>query len=178
MPDIDDDLYEKIHTQGLAGKFDPALVGEWRSGNMRYLYDDEGYAFVGTVAASCTLEDGGSTLNYSGTRYDRISGDASSVAGHWRSDADGEDWILFDDGRYVSFSDDFWIAVFGSFGFANDVLTNLECRARIETSDDQMIAYVIWGYVSRAQYQIQDNTLTITDESGGVTMLTRYEKSE
>ena len=154
---------------------DPALIGEWRNNRFRQFYSEDGYRFDGDIACPISITNGGNNLHY-GSDYYRMPGTPNSgtIVGDWRSDEQEETKHFHHDGSTLVHFDNESLAYFGTYSTNGNFISNLECRSGYETSGNEIILRFFDSTTARYTYSINQNTLSLTDQDGKVTIWTKW----
>ncbi len=141
---------------------DPALIGEWKSGNDYHRFEADSAHFYGTHDIPYWLENSGSTLNINNiTYYQRVSSEEDGIVGHWRDDPNGEEVYYREDGRSISLFDNEKGIYTGTFSYTSSHMTTYSFRSVVETDSGSMTYHLPFQLPVSAPYSISGNELTI-----------------
>lgn len=149
---------------------DPALEGEWMGSvknNHRFVFNSDSTFYFGTVDIPYYLEDSGNTLNINNTSYySRQTGNTSSIVGHWRDDANGEEIFYRTDGRYILIFDNDKFVYYGNYNINQGLLTSYEYRSLYETNANQITFHYLNSLpTATVNYSISANLLTMARDT-------------
>ncbi|MEM7241322.1 MAG: hypothetical protein AAF429_03965 [Pseudomonadota bacterium] len=142
--------------------FDGRFVHIWDSGNRKYEFKEDGSYFV-LESLAYSLSNNGMRLDWGPMQFDRISGNANEVVGHWLSIAGDEDVVLRADGTYTwHFAGSFPDAL-GTWAISNGKIESAELRANCTINGTEIVFDAVYSgtYTGDFAFSDQDKTLTI-----------------
>ena len=160
------DFLSSAATTGL----DPKLVGTWTAQGRTYEIRADGSYFV-REALAYALSPDGQRLDWGPMVFDRLSGDAAGVAGHWITPAQDEDVLMRADGTYVWHIANSFPDALGEWAVATGKIESAELRATISTSGSDISFDAVFGGTSTGSYALTNADQTLTVELGGVSVI-------
>ena len=143
------------------------LIGRWSVGVDVYEIKSDNRYYVLSGDIPIELTDGGATLLHGGTRYNRVSGNASEFYGVWSLESDPtEEWTLRADNSYTYHFSNF--VYVGFFDISGAIMNSGEMRAVLSEDNGTLTFSPPYSPPLSGAWSVAGSTLTVSFPTGDV----------
>ena len=156
-------------------EFDSRLIGEWRSGFLRYIFAYDGVLDHGFDDQRYRLSDRGRRLTMGASTYEREGKNTRIIVGHWIDAANNQEVYYRPDGRTLSLDLNSRFVMSGTYAATPEKLMSAYYTARVRSRANILYYSMYDGFERQGEYHVDGNTLSLVDQNGNSMALTKYQ---